>query len=82
MLWSYNKVGVELTHYSVTQITEGKRVSRSELQPGDLVFFGSPIHHVGMYVGGGAFLEAPYTGADVRITPLSNRHDFAGACRP
>ena len=62
MLFAYGKVGVELTHYSGQQIKEGKRVARSNLQPGDLVFFGSPIHHVGMYVGGGAFLEAPYTG--------------------
>ena len=82
MLFAYGKVGVELTHYSGQQIKEGKRVSRSNLQPGDLVFFGSPIHHVGMYVGGGAFLEAPYTGAEVRITRLSSRGDYAGACRP
>ena len=82
MLYAYDKAGVELTHYSGTQITEGTRVSRSELRPGDLVFFGSPIHHVGMYAGGGAFIEAPYTGTDVRITRLSNRSDFSGACRP
>ncbi|HEY5473421.1 MAG TPA: NlpC/P60 family protein, partial [Candidatus Limnocylindrales bacterium] len=81
-MWAYKKVGVSLSHYSRAQITEGARVSKSNLQPGDLVFFGSPIHHVGMYVGGGDFIEAPYTGAHVRITPLSNRHDFAGACRP
>ena len=82
MLWAYGKVGVELTHYSGSQIKEGKRIPRSQLKPGDLVFFGSPIHHVGMYVGGDAFVEAPYTGADVRITRLSSRRDYAGACRP
>jgi peptidoglycan DL-endopeptidase CwlO len=82
MLFAYNKVGIHLSHYSGAQIHEGAPVSRENLQPGDLVFFGSPIHHVGMYVGGGNFVEAPYTGADVRITPLSHRHDFAGACRP
>ena len=82
MLYAYGKVGVELTHYSGEQIKEGKRVSRSDLQPGDLVFFGSPIHHVGMYVGADAFLEAPYTGSEVRITRLSSRGDYAGACRP
>ena len=82
MLWSYAKVGVNLTHYSGDQIHQGTSVSRSELQAGDLVFFGSPIHHVGMYCGGGNFIEAPYTGTDVRITPLSDRSDFAGACRP
>ena len=82
MLFAYAKVGITLSHYSGAQITEGASVSRSDLQPGDLVFFGSPIHHVGMYAGGDTFIEAPYTGADVRITPLSNRSDFAGACRP
>lgn len=82
MLWSYAKVGVNLTHYSGDQIHQGASVSRSRLQAGDLVFFGSPIHHVGMYVGGGNFLEAPYSGTDVRITPLSSRSDYAGACRP
>jgi cell wall-associated NlpC family hydrolase len=82
MMWSYAHVGITLNHYSGDQINEGKRVDRSDLEPGDLVFFGSPIHHVGMYVGGGNFVEAPYTGTTVRITPLSNRGDFAGACRP
>jgi cell wall-associated NlpC family hydrolase len=82
MLFAYAKVGITLSHYSGAQITEGASVSRDNLQPGDLVFFGSPIHHVGMYVGGDNFIEAPYTGADVRITPLSHRSDFAGACRP
>jgi peptidoglycan DL-endopeptidase CwlO len=82
MLFAYGKTGTDLSHYSGSQINEGKRVSRSDLKPGDLVFFGSPIHHVGMYVGGDAFLEAPYTGSSVRITRLSSRSDFAGACRP
>ena len=81
-MYAYNKVGISLSHYSRAQINEGQRVSRSNLQPGDLVFFGSPIHHVGMYVGGGDFIEAPYTGSHVRITSLSRRGDFAGACRP
>jgi len=81
-MWAYRKVGVSLPHYSRAQINAGSRVSRGNLRPGDLVFFGSPIHHVGMYVGGGDFIEAPYTGANVRITSLSRRSDFVGACRP
>ena len=81
-MWAYEQVGIHLNHYSRDQINEGKSVSKSNLQPGDLVFFGSPIHHVGMYVGGGRFIEAPYSGANVRISNLSNRGDFAGACRP
>ena len=53
----------------------------NQLQPGDLVFFGSPIHHVGMFVGGGTMIEAPYTGVDVRYHSIY-RPDFAGAARP
>jgi cell wall-associated NlpC family hydrolase len=81
-MWAYKKVGISLPHYSRAQINVGSRVSKSNLQPGDLVFFGSPIHHVGMYVGSGSFIEAPYSGSHVRITKLSKRHDFAGASRP
>jgi cell wall-associated NlpC family hydrolase len=82
VMWAYAQVGISLPHYSRAQIKCGKPVSKSNLEPGDLVFFGSPIHHVGMYVGGGRFIEAPYSGADVRITDLSHRSDYAGACRP
>ena len=82
VMWAYAQVGVSLPHYSREQINCGKPVGKSNLEPGDLVFFGSPIHHVGMYVGGGHFIEAPYSGANVRISNLSNRSDYAGACRP
>jgi cell wall-associated NlpC family hydrolase len=81
-MWAYAHVGVSLPHHAASQISQGSYVSRSNLQPGDLVFFGSPIHHVGMYVGGGDFIEAPYSGASVRIVSLGNRGDYAGACRP
>lgn len=82
VMWAYAHVGVSLPHSAAMQINHGSRVSRSNLQPGDLVFFGSPIHHVGMYVGGGDFIEAPHTGAVVRIASLAGRGDYAGACRP
>jgi cell wall-associated NlpC family hydrolase len=81
-MWAYSKVGISLPHYSRAQYSAGPHVGRQHLQPGDLVFFGSPIHHVGMYIGGGQFIEAPHSGADVRISSLGNRGDFAGACRP
>jgi peptidoglycan DL-endopeptidase CwlO len=80
--WAYGKVGVSLPHSSSAQISHGTRISRSNLQPGDLVFFGSPIHHVGMYVGGGDFIEAPYSWLSVRVVSLGRRSDYAGACRP
>jgi cell wall-associated NlpC family hydrolase len=82
MLWAYAHVGVSLPHSSSAQIGVGSRVAKSDLQPGDLVFFGSPIHHVGMYVGGGEFIESPHTGAVVRIATLGDRGDYAGASRP
>ena len=74
--------GVAISHNAAAQYGSTRHVARSALQPGDLVYFGRPIHHVGIYVGGGKFIEAPYTGADIRISNLSNRHDYAGASRP
>jgi peptidoglycan DL-endopeptidase CwlO len=81
-MWAYGHAGVSLPHFSGGQINVGSRVGRANLEPGDLVFFGSPIHHVGMYVGGGNFIEAPHTGAVVHISSLSGRGDYVGACRP
>jgi len=75
------KAGVYLDHYTGSQWNEGRHVSQSELQPGDLVFFGSDLHHVGLYIGNGNMIEAPHTGANVRISAY-NRPDYAGAVRP
>lgn len=78
----YRQVGVSLPHSSRAQYGCGERVSRDNLQPGDLVFFGlSRIHHVGIYVGNGSYIHAPSTGDVVRVAPL-NRSDYAGAVRP
>jgi len=79
-MFVYRQVGVSLPHSSRAQIGYGERVSRSNLRPGDLVFFGSPIHHVGIYVGGGMMIHAPHTGARVRIDPLHS--NYSGAARP
>jgi cell wall-associated NlpC family hydrolase len=79
-LWCYAKVGISLPHFSGAQIGVGQRVSLADLQPGDLVFFGHPIHHVGIYIGGGMMIHAPHTGTVVKISPLES--NFAGACRP
>ncbi len=80
-MFVYNQVGVSLPHSSRAQIGSGQRVSRGDLQPGDLVFFGSPIHHVGIYAGGGMMIHAPHSGDVVKISPMG-RGDYAGACRP
>lgn len=83
----WGKAGVYLGHYTGDQWNEGMHVSRDQVQPGDLVFFAyntsqpSTIHHVGIYVGGGEMIDAPYTGAYVRKEPAF-RSDYIGAVRP
>lgn len=71
----YGHFGINLNRVSRDQAQQGMKVSKSELKPGDLVFFGSPIHHVGIYVGNNMFIHAPRTGDVVRISPLT-RKDF------
>lgn len=81
-MWAYNKVGVSLPHYTVDQYNAAKsHPSMSQAQPGDLIFFGSDMHHVAMYVGGGKMVEAPYTGANVRISSATARSDVSGLGR-
>ena len=80
VMYSFAKLGVSLPHSSRAQYNEGVPVARADLRPGDLVFFGSPIHHVGIYVGGGNMVHAPYTGANVRINSIS-RSNYTGARR-
>ena len=81
VLYVFRQHGVQLPHYSRAQFELGVPVSYEELAPADLVFFGSPIHHVGMYIGGGYYLHAPKTGDVVKISKLADRSDFAGARR-
>ncbi len=76
----YARAGIFLPHSSAAQYGSGRHVSRSELRPGDLVFFGSPIHHVGIYVGNGDMINAPQTGENVRTASIG-RGDYAGAVR-
>lgn len=81
----YGKLGVSLDHFAQTQYAQGKQVSRDQLEPGDLVFFGSSsgtIDHVGFYVGKGRYLHAPKTGDVVKVSSLADRADYVGACRP
>lgn len=80
-MWAWAHAGVGLSHSSSAQYGSGAHVSQSALQPGDLLFFYSPISHVGMYIGGGQMIHAPHTGDVVRIaTPMWS--DFVGAVRP
>jgi peptidoglycan DL-endopeptidase CwlO len=80
-MYAWAAAGVSLSHNAAAQYDSLPHVSINQLEPGDLVFFGSPIHHVGMFVGDGTMIEAPYTGVDVRYHTIY-RPDFAGAARP
>ncbi|MEV7399483.1 NlpC/P60 family protein [Streptomyces sp. NPDC091267] len=77
---AWQSAGVSLPRTTYTQINSGQRVSRSELAPGDLVFFYSGISHVGLYIGNGQMIHAPRPGAPVRIAPI-DQMPFAGATR-
>jgi cell wall-associated NlpC family hydrolase len=69
VMWAYAQVGVSLPHSSYTMWNYGVPVSRDELAPGDIVFFDG-LGHVGLYIGGGQFVEAPHTGDVVKISSL------------
>jgi len=73
VMYAYAQVGISLPHYTVAQYnySDAVSVSRSQLQPGDLVFFAG-LGHVGIYVGNGQFIHAPHTGSVVRIDSLSS----------
>jgi cell wall-associated NlpC family hydrolase len=88
-MYVYAQVGIKLGHYTGFQYYQGRRVSRDQLQPGDLVFFhanslGVPQHE-GMYIGNGAFIHAPHTGDVVRVSSLFETRyalSYVGAVRP
>jgi len=81
------KMGIRIPRTSQQQFEAGRRVGRGQLRPGDAVFFvGSDgtraaPGHVGMYIGGGKFIEAPHTGATVRISNLNGYPGYVGARR-
>lgn len=81
VLYVFAQHGVPLPHYSGAQFNIGQAVPVSQLQPGDVVFFGSPIHHVGIYIGGGYFIHAPTFGDVVKVSRLSGMRNYAGAQR-
>jgi peptidoglycan DL-endopeptidase CwlO len=80
--WAYAQAGHPgLPHYSGALWNAGTRItSTSDLAPGDLVFFNS-LDHVGMYIGGGQFVEAPHSGDVVKVSNLADRSDYLGGVR-
>ncbi|NJC68762.1 NlpC/P60 family protein [Planosporangium thailandense] len=83
-MWAWSQAtggAVSLYHYTVTQFNETKRVTRDQLRPGDLIFYGSDIHHVAMYVGNNWMVNAPHSGDVVRMAPVDEM-PIAGYGRP
>jgi peptidoglycan DL-endopeptidase CwlO len=78
----FAQVGVSLPHNAAMQYQLGRPVSRSELQPGDLVFFHG-LGHMGIYIGGGSFIHSPRTGDVVKVSPLAGWYSsrYVGARR-
>ena len=79
---AFQASGVSLPHSSAAQFRYGKLISRSNLKPGDLVFFGSPISHVGIYLGGNKMVHAPRSGSRVKVATMDmGRKKFRGGKR-
>jgi cell wall-associated NlpC family hydrolase len=85
---AWARAGVQLLHYTGYQWQEGPHVPLEDLQRGDLLFFATntadpgTIHHVGIYIGNGMMVDAPYTGVDVRIDSMYQPGGLIGAVRP
>jgi cell wall-associated NlpC family hydrolase len=83
-LRAFQKAGVSLPHHSGSQFKYGKRVAYSNIKPGDLLFFGKPISHVSIYMGGGKMVQAPRAGKKVEVvnfTRMFGQKPFVGATR-
>lgn len=80
VVWAYAQIGISLPHYTGWLWNSGMHVSQADLKPGDLIFFGGDLGHVGFYVGDGYMLDAPSSGLPVRIEAVW-WSSYAGAVR-
>ncbi|MBU3184918.1 C40 family peptidase [Clostridium estertheticum] len=78
----FGHFGVNLPRVSEDQQNVGTLVSRADLRPGDLVFFGTPAHHVGIYIGNGNMINAPHTGAVIRVQTLNSDFTYGRRVTP
>jgi cell wall-associated NlpC family hydrolase len=79
--FAYKAAGVSIPRTSKAQSTFGTPVSKANLQPGDLVFFYSPVSHVGMYIGNGQMVHSSSAGKPVSVVSLDSMPSFSGARR-
>jgi cell wall-associated NlpC family hydrolase len=79
--FAYRAAGVSLPHSSGQQSRMGQAVARADLKPGDLVFFYSPVSHVGIYIGNGQMVHAPTSGDVVKVGSVDSMGGFAGGRR-
>ncbi|MCU1351477.1 MAG: hypothetical protein JWM05_686 [Acidimicrobiales bacterium] len=80
-MWAWAHGGKSLPHSSAAQYSMSRKIPVSELQPGDLIFYGSPVHHVALYIGNGQIIHAPHRGSYVQIDSMYYWSDMAGAGR-
>lgn len=71
--WAYSRLGIDLPHSSYALYDRGRRVARSRMKPGDLVFF-SGLGHVGLYLGQGRMVHAPQSGRNVEVVRLRSSY--------
>ena len=79
--WVWGRAGVSLPHQSGRQFASTPSVPRDQVQPGDLIYYHTPIHHVGIYVGDGQMIDAPAPGKNVRLATV-NWDKVVGITRP
>jgi cell wall-associated NlpC family hydrolase len=70
VLYAYKAAGIGVPHSSLQQSRMGQAVTRGQLQPGDLIFFYSPVSHVGIYIGNGQMVHAPTSGDVVKVASI------------
>ena len=72
----FRAAGKSLPRSSREQYAASQRISAGQLQPGDLVFYGSPVHHVAVYIGNGQIMHSPHTGDVVKVAPIGRATSF------